>query len=143
MTTLDPIVHEYDVPISPEQAFDLYTGRASDWWRGIFSASTDTHTGAAIEPRVGGRVFHTYSDRADDVWGEVVTWHPPTLLVHSFWLAQDAAHPSQITVRFEPTEQGTHVRFEHGGWHEGNASYRSKYAQWPDVLDRYAELAGA
>lgn len=141
MTTLEPIVHEYDVTTPAEQAFDVFVGRTREWWRGIFCAKDDTHLGAVIEPRVGGRVYHAFSDQPDDVWGEVTAIDPPRLLVHSFWLAHDATHPSQITVRFEPSDAGTHVRFEHGGWHNGNASYRSKYQEWPAILDRYAALA--
>ncbi len=38
---------------------------------------------------------------------------------------------------------GTAMRFEHGGWHEGNAAHRAKFGDRRILLDRYAALAVA
>jgi hypothetical protein len=34
------------------------------------------------------------------------------------------------------------MRFEHGGWTDANESARSKFGDWPRILDRCVALAG-
>jgi hypothetical protein len=62
--------------------------------------------------------------------------------VHTFTLAQDPAHPSEVAVEFVPAEDGgCMVRFAHGGWTEENLADRRKFGDWPVMLDRFAALA--
>jgi hypothetical protein len=35
------------------------------------------------------------------------------------------------------------IRFAHGGWTEANVADRSKFGDWPLLLDRFAALADA
>jgi hypothetical protein len=100
----------------------------------------------AIEPRVGGRVYATHGDVGEHDWGEVVVWEPGRRLVHTFSLAQDPQHPSEVAVDFVPGGEGGEtggctVRFAHGGWTDANASARAKFGAWPVMLDRFAALA--
>ena len=68
-------------------------------------------------------------------------------LVHTFTLAQDPQHPSEVSVEFVPGEgqgeagTGCTVRFAHGGWTEASAATRKKFGDWPVMLDRFAALA--
>jgi hypothetical protein len=93
-----------------------------------------------VEPRVGGRVYATHSDLGEIEWGEVTAWEPGSRLVHSFHLAQDPAHPSEVAVEFVPDGDGCVLRFAHGGWNEANASERPKFGDWPVILERYVAL---
>ncbi len=61
--------------------------------------------------------------------------------MHSFALAQDPAHPSEVAVEFVPDGDGCLVRFAHGGWTEANVADRKKFGDWPVMLDRFAALA--
>jgi hypothetical protein len=61
-------------------------------------------------------------------------------LAHTSTLAQTREHPSEITVRFAANNAGCTVNFEHGGWVEGNASYRAKFRDWPIILRRFASV---
>jgi uncharacterized protein YndB with AHSA1/START domain len=83
----------------------------------------------------------THSDVGEDDWGEVIAWEPGRRLVHTFTLAQDPEHPSEVAVEFEPTGEGCTVRFAHGGWTEANVATREKFSDWPVMLDRFAALA--
>jgi hypothetical protein len=68
--------------------------------------------------------------------------HPGVRLVHTFTLAQDAEHPSEVAVEFLPAEaDGSTVRFAHGGWTESNAAARRKFGDWKVMLDRFVALA--
>jgi Activator of Hsp90 ATPase homolog 1-like protein len=94
-----------------------------------------------IEPGVGGRVFATHSDIGEHEWGRVREWERGRRLSHTFTLAQDPAHPSEVSVEFEPVADGCRMHFEHGGWTPENESDRQKFGDWPVMLDRFAKLA--
>jgi Activator of Hsp90 ATPase homolog 1-like protein len=138
---LDPIVHEYDLRCSAEQAFDVYAYRIAEWWHPDYTANPETLESVIIEPRVGGRVLATRTVEGDFTWGSVTVWEPARRLVYTSTLAQSSAHPSEINVRFHPHEDGCQVHFEHGGWNHSNVSDRGKFSDWPLILDRYAALA--
>lgn len=139
---LEPIVHEYALACSPGHAFDVYVDRIGEWWHPDYSANPATLQTVTIEAHVGGRVVARHSVEGELTWGEVTAWEPGRRLAHTFTLAQPQDRPSAVTVRFEPAASGCLVRFEHGGWDEGNASVRDKFSDWPVMLDRFAVLTG-
>lgn len=137
-----PITHDYALPCTAGEAFETYVGRIADWWDPRYTANADTLEAVTIEPRVGGRVYATHSDIGRDDWGEVTVWEPGRRLAHTFTLAQDAQHPSEVAVEFVPAQaNGCTIRFAHGGWTEANAAVRAKFSDWPVMLDRFAALA--
>jgi Activator of Hsp90 ATPase homolog 1-like protein len=145
--SLPPITHEYALRCSPQHAFAAYTRRIGEWWDPRYTANADTLEAVTIEPRVGGRVYATHRDIGEHDWGEITVWSPGRRLVHTFSLAQDARHPSEVAVDFTPDESpgeadaGCTVHLAHGGWTEANASARAKFGDWPVMLDRFAALA--
>jgi uncharacterized protein YndB with AHSA1/START domain len=141
--TEDPIVHEYRLRCSPERAFDSYASRIGEWWDPRYTANPDTLESVVIEPRVGGRVYAVHEDTGEDDWGEVTAWVPGRRLVHTFTLAQDPQHASEVAVEFTAGQDGAGctVRFAHGGWTQANAEVRKKFSDWPVMLDRFAALA--
>jgi hypothetical protein len=141
--TEGPIVFEYTLACTCAQAFATYTERIGEWWDARYTANPETLESVTIEPRLGGRAYATHSDLGRDDWGEVTAWEPGCRVVHTFTLAQDAGHPSEVSVRLEPRERGCALRFEHGGWTEANAAERQKFGDWPALLDRFAALAEA
>jgi uncharacterized protein YndB with AHSA1/START domain len=138
-----PIAHEYFLGCSPEHAFATYAGRIGEWWDPRYTANAETLEAVVIEPRAGGRVYATHGDIGEHDWGEVTVWEPGHLLVHTFSLAQDPRHPSEVAVAFAPSEAGAGctMRFAHGGWTEANLSAREKFSDWRVMLDRFASLA--
>jgi Activator of Hsp90 ATPase homolog 1-like protein len=144
-----PITHEYTLGCSAEQAFATYTGRIGEWWDPRYTANPETLEAVTIEPRVGGRVYATHSDMGEHDWGEVTVWEPGRRLVHTFTLAQDARHPSEVAVAFAlgsgegQGATGCTMRFAHGGWTDANAGVREKFGDWQVMLDRFAALANA
>ena len=140
MTTA-PIAREYRLACSPERAFAIYTERIGEWWDPRYTANPDTLESVTIEPRFGGRVYAAHSDLGEHEWGEVMAWEPGRRLVHTFHLAQERAHPSQVVVEFSPAGDGCVVAFAHGGWTEANVAVREKFGDWSVLLDRFAALA--
>jgi uncharacterized protein YndB with AHSA1/START domain len=138
-----PITHSLTLACSAEHAFATYTERISTWWDPCYTANPATLESVTIEPQVGGRVFATHRDIGRHDWGEVITYEPGRRLVHTFTLAQDPAHPSEVAIDFEPaaTGDGCTIRLAHGGWNAANASARQKFGDWPLILARFAALA--
>jgi hypothetical protein len=139
---LAPLVQEYELACAAERAFETYAVRIGEWWDPRYTANADTLETVVIEPRAGGRVYARDSDSGMDDWGEVVVWEPGKRLVHTFTLAQDPAHPSEVAVSFVPgAHGGCTVRIAHGGWTEHNVDERRKFGDWRVILDRFAALA--
>ncbi len=139
---VSPITHERTLSCSVEHAFATYANRIGAWWDPRYTANAETVERVTIEPRVGGRVYAMHRDLGEDDWGEVTVWDPPHRLAHTFTLAQDPAHPSEVAVEFAPDRcGGCTLGFAHGGWTEANADVRKKFGDWPVMLDRLAALA--
>jgi Activator of Hsp90 ATPase homolog 1-like protein len=137
-----PITYERALGCSADEAFAFYTGRIGEWWWPQNTANAETLQAITIETRVGGRVYATHSDIGEHDWGVVTVWEPGRRLVHTFTLAQDPEHPSEVAVDFVPEDTGTTMRFAHGGWTVANAQVRPKFTDWGPMLDRFAALAG-
>jgi hypothetical protein len=141
VTDTSPIEFEYRLECSPQHAFETYADRIGEWWDPRYTASAETYDGVTIEQREGGRIFEHHHDGAEYDWGRVMVWEPCSRLVHTFALAQDPAHPSEVSVEFGPEGDGCIVRFAHGGWTEDNVAERKKFGDWPVLLDRFAAVA--
>jgi Activator of Hsp90 ATPase homolog 1-like protein len=136
-----PIRYERTLSSSAERAFVTYSERIGEWWDPRYTANPETLQAVTIEPRLGGRVYATHEDFGVHDWGEVTAWEPGRRLAHTFILAQDPTHPSEVEVEFVDGEGGCTMRFAHGGWTEANAADRAKFGDWPVILDRFASLA--
>jgi uncharacterized protein YndB with AHSA1/START domain len=141
--SISPIVHEYRLRCGAERAFAIYTSRIGEWWDPRYTANAETIEAVTIEPRVGGRVYALHGDIGEDDWGHVTVWEPGRRLVHTFALAQDPRHPSEVAVEFTAGKDGAGctVRLAHGGWTQANAEVRKKFSDWQVMLDRFAALA--
>ena len=138
-----PITAELRLRCSAEHAFTAYTARIGEWWHPRYTANPETLEGVTIEPRVGGRVYATHRDSGEHHWGDVTEWEPGRRLVHTFSLAQDPRHPSEIAVDFVANGEGCAMRFAHGGWTSANAAVKRKFGDWRVLLDRFVSLAEA
>jgi hypothetical protein len=140
----DPILFERDLPVSAGHAFVAYTARIGEWWPAGFRALAQQGPGSAIiEPVVGGRVYERDPTGQELDWGTVVAYVDGRFLVHTFHLAQEREHPTEVAVAFTDDEEGCTMAFEHRGWTADNAHVRAKFASdggWAVVLGGYVEL---
>lgn len=72
---LPAVRHRIEVPLSPEQAFDLFVHQISRWWpfRG-HSCSADARSQVRFEPHVGGAVTEVAPDGTEHAWGRLTDW---------------------------------------------------------------------
>jgi len=117
----EPIRRSLHVRLNPEEAFRLFTAGIGSWW------PLDTHARAeergsetkevVFEEHAGGRIYEVLTDGTNCDWGRVTAWEPPGRVVYD-WKPNDDDHPpTEVEVRFSPTEKGgTMVALEHRGW---------------------------
>jgi uncharacterized protein YndB with AHSA1/START domain len=110
-----------EVACDPGMAFAVFTGDIAAWWKHGTRYWNDADNGKELrlEPGVGGRLIEVYDLATGEGFeiGRVLVWEPGKRLV--FTWRQGNWQPSEFTeveVRFEPTEHGTRVTVEHGGW---------------------------
>ncbi len=140
----EPITIEFDLPLPASDAFRVYAERIGDWWPAAFTSSGDDLETVVVEPHVGGGVYERARDGASFAWGVVRSYEAGAELVHSFDLAQDKQHPTEVAVRFTDTGDGCRMHFEHRGWTEHNQEERSKFASesgWASVLGAFHACA--
>ena len=96
---IEPIKIQYDLPLSAVDAFTCYALRIGDWWPAGFTAYGDDGLDTIIiEPLTGGRIYERSHDGSIYDWGVVRAFVHGIELVHSFHLAQDKQHPTEVAV---------------------------------------------
>ncbi len=101
------------VGIPPDAAFRVWTERVHLWWPPSHHMSGDPTGVIAFEPAAGGRFYERTSDGREFDYGRVLAWQPGALLRYAFFPGSGPEHPTEVEVRFTPTEAGTRVDVEH------------------------------
>jgi uncharacterized protein YndB with AHSA1/START domain len=77
------------VPLTPEQTFELFTSRKTEFWPMEHSINSSEIAAVVIEPREGGRWFERGVDGSECDWGRVAVWEPPGKLVLLWQIGAD------------------------------------------------------
>ena len=151
-TTSDPR-RSVTVPVSPAEAFAVYTERAAEWLPPEHTFLPDPQS-ITMEPRAGGRFYERGADGTEITRGTIKEWAPPGRLAVTWRIGPgwrpifDDAQASVIVVEFgqagagagqatEVTVTNTHLE-RHGEMAEAIRAAVSN--QGPgDTLHRYAE----
>jgi uncharacterized protein YndB with AHSA1/START domain len=133
------------VSLPPEQAFELFTERKTEWWPyETHAASGEKPAEVVYEPRVGGRVYDRLNDGRENQWATVLAWEPPHRVAIE-WNVNPANPTTELEVRFTPEGNGTRVDLEHRGWERYGESAQESFGSyntgWDFVLGRYVERA--
>ena len=138
------------VDVSPEWAFEFFTGKIGDWWPledySIFSTSGRGRPDEVVfEPEVGGRVYERLGNETE-VWGEVQAWEPPHRVAFSWRTNRNWPGHTDVEVTFTSEGGGTRVRLRHTGWEllgeRAEAAHASYAGGWGEVLAHYEEAIG-
>jgi uncharacterized protein YndB with AHSA1/START domain len=95
----------------PDEAFELFTGRISEWWPKTHRPTKDPESELFLEP--GGRFWERSRDGREIELGRVLTWEPPHRLVLDFYIGTNAAQPTDLEVTFISENEGTRVTVHH------------------------------
>jgi uncharacterized protein YndB with AHSA1/START domain len=156
---LAPVHCAVTVPLSPEQAFALFTEGYTTWWPHPHHLGTADLAEVVLEPRTGGRYYERGVDGSECDWGTVLACDPPHRIVMSWqinandddwYLDPDPARASEIEVTFTGLPDGqTRVELEHRHFERhgtGGAGIRagvSSHGGWGSILESYAKVAAA
>ena len=145
-----PIRKTVTVRATPEKAFRVFTDGIDRWWPRSHHIGQGELKKAVLEPRQGGRWYGFDETGAEEEWGEVLAWDPPSSFAYSWRIGTDWAVPAKdapysvVTVTFTATETGTHVELTHSnldahgeGWQQMRDSVGSD-GGWPGLLELYA-----
>jgi hypothetical protein len=117
------------LPLTPAEAFKLFTEAISAWW-----PADRRHTGdeaSTLFLQADGRFFERARNGDEIDLGRVVEWQPRERIVLDFYLATGPAHPTQVDIAFVPEGDGTRVTVTHGPKPES-------LDLWDDRAPRYA-----
>ncbi len=140
----EPIRMSATVPLSPAEAFDLFTERLHTWWpldtHSVFQPNVET---CVFEPHAGGRIVERSRTGEESIWGEVLAFERPHRFVVTWHPGGGPA--TEVEVKFTPSDDGTFVELEHRGWEvfAEPEEARAGYAHgWPFVFgERFVEAA--
>ena len=112
----DPIRKTVTVPLSPQEAFDLFTGEMDGWWPA--GKRPDPGQRVTVEPREGGRITGRGPGGRRETWGRITRWEPGRALGVDWYLGMDEEeeHPTDLLVVFSPVAGGTRLDLTHGGF---------------------------
>jgi uncharacterized protein YndB with AHSA1/START domain len=126
---IQPVVKIITVAGTPEEAFRYFTADFGMWWPAAThsvvayaSDFKDTPAGVTLEPRVGGRIFERTRAGEEHIWGRVLEWQPPVLVVFSFHPGRDNQEAQTVKVTFSPAPEGARVVLTHSGWEKLSAN---------------------
>jgi hypothetical protein len=118
MNDLSPIRKSVTVPLTPREAFALFTERMGTWWplegrHTVYGAETD---GVLFEGRVGGRVAEKSKSGELSAWAEVTVWRPPERFEMAWHPSRGPETAQRVEVTFTAVSGGTRVDLVHSGW---------------------------
>ena len=149
--SLPPVVKSIVVARSAADEFHLYTQDIAKWWPTLtHSIGGDRVAAVVIEGRVGGRIFERWQDGTEKLWGTILEWDAPHRVVHTWHVATDPDHSSEIELRFVAIGANrTRVTLEHRHWErmsgERAQAIRENYNNgWEGVfIDKFGAYAGS
>jgi uncharacterized protein YndB with AHSA1/START domain len=145
---LAPIRQSTIVSTSREKAFDLFTGRMSEWWFGQGIGPTPFEQ-IVLEGRRGGRWFERAPDGTETDWGEVVAWERPARLLLAWRINGEWKFDPELETALEITFQeidanSTRLVLEHRDLgrlgESGRKTAEAMNSGWASLLERFAAL---
>ena len=139
-----------DVKAPVDRAFAVFASQMGEWWHKEHSlAQGIKQVDVVIEPRAGGRWYEKADDGSEYEWGKVIAYEPPHRLVLAWQLNRefnyDPEFETTVEVRFEETDDGTRVHFEHRDLERMGAdaveTFESMDGGWGMLLDLFRAKA--
>ncbi len=151
---IESVKAEVTVPLSREEAFELFTRKFGHWWPHDYSYSGEVLAGIEFGRAEGEWCYELgpHGFRCD--FGRISKWEPPSRVAFTWQIGPKSTpqpNPSKaslVTVTFAERSAGqVSVTVEHSDFAkhgEGAAHYRAEMASeygWPFVLEQYAAAA--
>ena len=150
MTTA-PIRKSVTVPLSPDDAFTLWTQKMDTWWP-LDRKSVSLGRGLPpskilrVTPEVGGQVVEVMTNGEEALWGTILIWEPGARLRMTWVPGRTADQPTEVTITFTADGDGCRVDLVHEGFdaYDNGAELREMYSDgWDELVGTiFARAAG-
>ena len=99
------------LPLTLERAFELFTTQISRWWPADRRHLNDPNSELFLLE--SGRFYERAADGTELDLGHVRFWESPHRIVLDFFIGTDAAHPTEVDIRFAAEAGGSRVTVNH------------------------------
>jgi len=99
------------LPLPPRAAFELFTGKASEWWPASRRHTHDPES--EIFLLEDGRFYERARDGHEVELGHVRSWEFPHRILIDFLIATGPEKPTEVEITFAAEEGGTRVMVTH------------------------------
>jgi uncharacterized protein YndB with AHSA1/START domain len=141
---MTPIAKTTHVPLSPQEAFDLFMADLDQWWPKDRHTS-DKNATLIVEARKNGTITEVLPDGTRTLWGRIIGWEPGHYMAFTW---HPNGHPEETTVvavSFKQMPDGTQLDLTHGGFEilgeTADAVSTSYLLGWDLVLGSYCYAA--
>lgn len=144
-----PIEKSVTVPLSPQDAFDLFTENMDTWWPGenhsVSAQKNVEFKNIRFPKHVGEDIVEQDANDDTHIWGSIIAYHPGKYLAFHWHPGRPADQATVVTVTFTQSAQGTRCDLTHGGFDilgpEADAVSTSYLNGWDLVLGCFCSAA--
>jgi len=143
----DPVEKTLTVPLSPAEAFALFTDKMDKWWPKASHSVTGAKAKLTFPKHIDGKITEDGDDGTVTVWGRLIAYDPGKYLAFSWFPGRPESEATVVTVTFTETAAGTRCDLTHGGFDilgdTADAVSTSYLTGWDMVLGCFASAARA
>ena len=141
----DPINKSLVVPLTPSEAFALFTDDLDVWWPKATHSVTGAKAKLVFPTHKDGEITEEGDDGKVAIWGKLIAYDPGKYLAFTWHPGRPAQEATVVTVTFTQTTAGTRCNLTHGGFdilgNTADAVSTSYLHGWDMVLGCYASAA--
>ncbi|PUB18872.1 hypothetical protein [Yoonia sediminilitoris] len=113
---IDPIQKSVTVPLTPTEAFALFTSKMDLWWPkagySVGGAASKLH----FPSHKNGEITETDAGGTTHVWGRVIACEPGAYVAFSWHPDRPESEATVVEMRSIATDTGTSCDLTHGGF---------------------------
>ncbi len=116
----DPINKTISVPLTPAEAFALFTDGIDKWWPGashsVSAAQNKSPRKVGFDTHKGGKISEITDEGETEIWGTILAYDPGKYLAFTWHPGKSEDEATVVTISFKATEAGTRCDLCHGGF---------------------------
>lgn len=141
---MTPIIKTTHVPLSPQDAFDLFMADLDYWWPKDRHA-TDKNATLEVEAHKNGAITEVLPNGTRNLWGRIIGWEPGHYMAFTWHPDGPEEEATVVAVSFKRISDGTQVDLTHGGFEvlgeTADAISTTYLLGWDLVLGSYCYAA--
>ncbi len=141
----DPINKTLTVPLTPTEAFALFTQNIDTWWPKASHSVSGAKAKIRFPDHKDGEITEESENGDIAVWGKLIAYDPGQYLAFTWHPGRSDKEATVVTVTFTQTEAGTRCDLTHGGFDilgdTADAVSTSYLHGWDMVLGCYKSAA--